>query len=110
MIDEPEAGMGSCTRHSLSVSSSHAATARKALSHERPDGAASASPAATLGHPSRMRESRPLDNRPTARPAAAPRGRQAAARRRDVSELDVEHNARSRAGQVSSHVGIVLPY
>ncbi|KAN0118922.1 hypothetical protein V8E52_004694 [Russula decolorans] len=42
-----------------------------AAAHERPDGAASASPAAPSGQPSRTRESRPLDNQPTARPAVA---------------------------------------
>ncbi|KAF8495889.1 hypothetical protein F5888DRAFT_1635221 [Russula emetica] len=83
----------------LQARQSYAAAARKALSHEHPDGAASASPAASSGQPSRTRECRPLDNRPTARPAAVPRGRRATAQRRHVSEFDVEHNARSRAGQ-----------
>jgi hypothetical protein len=82
-LTEPGSHRAIC-RRTLQARLSYAAAARKALSRERPDSAASASPAAPSGQPSRTRESRPLDNQPTARTAAAPRGRQATAQPRDV--------------------------
>ena len=65
------------------------------------DSAASASSGAASSRPSRTRESRPADNQSTLVPAAVSRDRQATAQRGDMSKLDVDVNAQSRAGQVS---------
>ncbi len=75
----------------------HATMARTSLSDERIESAAGASPAT----PPRRREPRPTGNQTTAVPAAASRGHQTT-----TGQLDVGHDARSRAGQVSPHVGI----
>jgi hypothetical protein len=76
---------------------SYASIARKALSAERLDSAAGASPATASSPPSRRREPRPTDSRATAVPATVSRGRHATAQRKGISEFDVELDARSRA-------------
>jgi hypothetical protein len=79
-----------------------------ALSDEHLDSGAGANPAAASGQPSRWREPRPTDNRISAIPGAASRGFQAIKERRDSNRFDIELDARSRAGQVSPRIGIVL--
>ncbi|KAF8495931.1 hypothetical protein F5888DRAFT_1707525 [Russula emetica] len=69
---------------------SYPTMAGKALSDERLDNAADASPGAA----SRRREPRATDNQTTAHPAAASKGPQAT-----TEQFDVELNARSRAGK-----------
>ena len=83
------------TGPTLQAKPSYAAMARKALSDERLDSAAGASPGAA----SRRREPRPTDNQTTAHQAAASRGRQAT-----TEQFDVELDARSRAGKVSTPI------
>ncbi|KAF8476411.1 hypothetical protein DFH94DRAFT_759052 [Russula ochroleuca] len=78
---------------------SYAAIARKAISNERLDSAASDSPGSASSRQPQTKEARPADIRSTSIPAAVPRDRQATAQRRDISELDVKHDAQSRAGQ-----------
>ena len=87
---------------------SYATIARKALSDERLDNAAGASPAAASSSPSRRREPRPADSRSTAI-ATFSRDGHATAPRRDISGLDVELDARSRA-RPSVSPRVVLPF
>ena len=87
---------------------SYANAAKKAVSDERLDSAASPSPGAA-SIPSRTKGARPADNRPTTVPAEVSTDHQATAQRRDISELDVKHDAQSRTGQVSPLVAVVLP-
>jgi hypothetical protein len=74
---------------------SYATMARKALSDERLDSAAGASPGAA----SRRSEPRATDNQTTAHPAAASRGHQPT-----TEQFDVELDARSRAGKVRNPI------
>jgi hypothetical protein len=87
---------------------SYAAIARKAISNERLDSAASDSPGSASSRQPQTKEARPADIRSTSIPAAVPRDRQATAQRRDISELDVKHDAQSRAGQVSPRIAVVF--
>jgi hypothetical protein len=75
---------------------------------EHLDSDAGANPAAASGQLSRWRAPRPTDNRISAIPGAASRGFQAIKERRDTNRFDIELDARSRAGQVSPRIGIVL--
>ena len=82
---------------------SYATMARNALSDERLDSAAGANPAVSPGQSSRRREPRPTDNPPEmAVSGATSGGRQPITERRDASQFDIELDARSRVGQVSS--------
>src|SRR6266852_1130548 len=83
------------TGPALQARPSYATMSRKALSDKRLDAAAGGSPGAV----SRRREARPTDNQTTAHPAAASRGRQAT-----TEQFDVELDARSRAGKVSTPI------
>ena len=86
---------------------SYANAAKKAVSNERLDSAASASPGAASNRQSRTKDARPENNRTTAVPAAVPKDRQATTQRKDTSKLDVELDAQPRAGQVSPRVAVV---
>ena len=85
---------------------SYATAGKKAVSDERLDSAASPSPGAASIPPSRTKGARPADNRPTIVPAEVSTDHQATAQRRDISELDVKHDAQSQTGQVSSLVAV----
>jgi hypothetical protein len=80
---------------------SYATIAKKALSNERLDGVAKASPGAASSQPLRTKGARPADDRSTAVPAAVSRDRQATAQHRDISGFGLGLDAQSRAGQVS---------
>ena len=86
---------------------SYANAAKKAVSNERLDSAASASPGAASNRQSRTRDARPANNQTTAVPAAVPKDRQATTQRKDTSKLDVELDAHPRAGQASLRVTVV---
>ena len=86
---------------------SYANAAKKAVSNERLDSAASASPGAASNRQSRTRDARPVNNRTTAVPAAVPKDRQATTQRKDTSRLDVELDAQPRTDQVSPRVAVV---
>ncbi|KAH9987990.1 hypothetical protein BJV77DRAFT_766227 [Russula vinacea] len=83
---------------------SYANAAKKAVSNERLDSAASASPGAASNRQSRTRDARPANNQTTAVPAAVPKDRQATTQRKDTSKLDVELDAHPRAGQPPTDV------
>ena len=89
--------------------SSYATIDRKTISNERLDGATGASPGAAPSRPSRTKESRPADHQSTAVSATVSMDHQGTAQRIDSSQFGVEADARSRAGQVSPRVAIVLP-
>ena len=84
------------------------AKAINALSDEHLDSDAGASPVVALGQPSRWMEPRPTDNQISAILGAASRGFQAITERGDANQFDVELVARSRSGEVSPHIGVVL--
>ena len=86
---------------------SYANAAKKAVSNERLDSAASASPGAASNRQSRTRDARPANNRTTAVPAAVPKNRQATTQLKDTSRLDVELDAQPRTDQVSPRVAVV---
>ena len=86
---------------------SYANAAKKAVSNERLDSTASASPGAASNRQSRTRDARPVNSRTTAVPAAVPKDRQATTQRKDTSRLDVELDAQPRTDQVSPRVAVV---
>ena len=85
---------------------SYADAAKKAVSNERLDSAASASPRAASDRQSRTKDARPENNRTTAVPATVSRDRQATMKRTDTNKLDVELDAQTRADQVSPCVAV----
>ena len=89
--------------------SSYATIDRKTISNERLDGTAGASPGAASSRPSRTKETRPAGNQSTAVSATVLRDHQGTAQRGDASQFCVEVDPRSRAGEVSPRVAIVLP-
>jgi hypothetical protein len=97
------------SRPTLQGRPSYATIARDAPPSERLDGAAGANPATASGQPSRRREPLPTDKQTTAISGTTLRGRQAITERRDASQFDNEFDGRSRAGQVSPRINVVLP-
>ena len=86
------------------------AKAINALSDEYLDSDAGANPVVALDQPSRWMEPHSTDNRISVILGAALRGFQVITESGDANQFDVELVARSRAGEVSPHIGVVLLY